>query len=174
MSGLAKRLIVVGLLLLAVPAGAALRVEIDLVGGDVSPRSAGSITLSDSPYGVVFTPDLWRLPEGRHGFHLHQNPSCAAAQKDGVPVPALAAGGHYDPQGSGHHGAPWGDGHLGDLPALYVGQEGHAATPVLAPRLKLEELHGRSLVIHAGADNYADTPLPLGGGGARIACGVIP
>jgi superoxide dismutase, Cu-Zn family len=28
-------------------------------------------------------------------------------------------------------------------------------------------------MIHAGGDNYADQPQPLGGGGARIACGVI-
>ncbi|SSP59941.1 Cu/Zn superoxide dismutase [Acinetobacter baumannii] len=28
-------------------------------------------------------------------------------------------------------------------------------------------------MIHAGGDNYSDSPLPLGGGGARIACGVI-
>jgi hypothetical protein len=29
-------------------------------------------------------------------------------------------------------------------------------------------------MIHEGGDNYADAPKPLGGGGARIACGVIP
>jgi superoxide dismutase, Cu-Zn family len=28
-------------------------------------------------------------------------------------------------------------------------------------------------MIHAGGDNYSDTPAPLDGGGARIACGVI-
>jgi Cu-Zn family superoxide dismutase len=28
-------------------------------------------------------------------------------------------------------------------------------------------------MIHAGSDNYSDSPKPLGGGGARIACGVI-
>jgi len=28
-------------------------------------------------------------------------------------------------------------------------------------------------MIHAGGDNYADQPAPLGGGGARVACGVI-
>ena len=27
--------------------------------------------------------------------------------------------------------------------------------------------------VHAGGDNYSDQPAPLGGGGARIACGVI-
>ena len=28
-------------------------------------------------------------------------------------------------------------------------------------------------MIHAGGDNYADTPKPSGGGGERIACGVV-
>jgi Cu-Zn family superoxide dismutase len=88
-------------------------------------------------------------------------------------IPGLAAGGHYDPAGSKHHGAPWGDGHLGDLPSLYVDPYGKAVTPVLAPRLKLADLKGRSLMIHAGGDNYSDKPAPLGGGGARVACGVI-
>jgi len=42
----------------------------------------------------------------------------------------------------------------------------------LAPHLKVRDLHGHALMIHAGGDNYDDTPAPLGGG-ARIACGVI-
>jgi Cu-Zn family superoxide dismutase len=45
--------------------------------------------------------------------------------------------------------------------------------PVLAPRLKVADIKGRSLMIHAGGDNYSDLPVKLGGGGARIACGVI-
>jgi Cu-Zn family superoxide dismutase len=28
-------------------------------------------------------------------------------------------------------------------------------------------------MVHAGGDNFADHPQPLGGGGPRIACGVI-
>ena len=44
---------------------------------------------------------------------------------------------------------------------------------LLAPRIKLSEIKGRSLMIHAGGDNYSDDPKPLGGGGARVACGVI-
>ncbi len=52
--------------------------------------------------------------------------------------------------------------------------EGRAQQPVLAPRLRrLAEIQGRSLMIHAGGDNHADHPAPLGGGGARVACGVI-
>jgi Cu-Zn family superoxide dismutase len=44
----------------------------------------------------------------------------------------------------------------------------------LAPRIKdIQALKGHALMIHAGGDNYSDQPKPLGGGGARIACGVI-
>ena len=42
-----------------------------------------------------------------------------------------------------------------------------------APNLAVKDLKGRSVIIHAGGDNYSDQPAPLGGGGARIACGVI-
>lgn len=134
---------------------------------------AGTVSISATQYGVVFAPQLKGLPPGIHGFHVHENPSCEAVEKDGKPVAALAAGGHFDPAGSGKHGEPWGDGHLGDLPALYVDADGAASQPVLAPRLKLADLAGRSLMIHAGGDNHSDHPAALGGGGARILCGVI-
>ncbi len=62
---------------------------------------------------------------------------------------------------------------MGDLPALVVDNNGVATTAVIAPRLKLADIQGRAIMIHAGGDNYSDSPLPLGGGGARIACGVI-
>jgi Cu-Zn family superoxide dismutase len=138
------------------------------VGPDV-----GRIAATETPHGVVFTPDLERLPPGLHGFHVHENPSCAAQTVDGKAQPAGAAGGHLDPSGSGRHGAPWGDGHLGDLPALFVDTEGKAGHPVLAPRLRLADLKGRALMIHTGPDNYSDEPSKLGGGGSRIACGVF-
>jgi len=104
---------------------------------------------------------------------VHENPSCEPQEKDGKMVAALSAGGHYDPAATKRHGLPWGDGHLGDLPGLYVDASGNANNPVLAPRLKMAEVSGRSLMIHAGGDNHADHPAPLGGGGARFACGVI-
>ena len=48
-----------------------------------------------------------------------------------------------------------------------------AAKPlVTAPHLTVADVKGRSVIIHAGGDNYSDQPAPLGGGGARIACGV--
>lgn len=149
-------------------------VTLQLVDDQGSGRAIGTITITESAHGMVFTPDLSGLTPGVYGFHVHEKPSCAPAEKDGKSVPALGAGGHYDPLGSKKHGTPWGDGHLGDLPALAVAADGRATNPVLAPRLKASDLKGRSLMIHAGGDNHADHPAPLGGGGARMACGVIP
>lgn len=136
-------------------------------------KNIGTITVSDSKYGLILVPQLSRLSPGIHGFHVHQNPDCGPGEKDGKKVPGLAAGGHYDPMKTGKHKGPYGDGHLGDLPALYVDQDGNATLPLLAPRLKISDLKGRSLMIHAGGDNYSDQPKKLGGGGSRVACGVI-
>lgn len=136
-------------------------------------QALGDVRVTPNEHGLVFTPNLRGLPGGLHGFHLHQNPSCDPADVNGTHTPAGAAGGHYDPQNTGKHGSPWGDGHLGDLPALYVDADGNARQPVLAPRLKEADLKGRSLMVHAGGDNFADHPQPLGGGGARVACGVF-
>lgn len=148
-------------------------VEMDSVDATGKGASVGSVTISESRYGLVFAPALKGLPPGVHGFHVHEKPSCAAQEKDGKKVAALAAGGHYDPAKTGRHGTPWGDGHLGDLPPLFVDANGDANQPVLAPRLKMSDLRGRSLMVHAGGDNHADHPAALGGGGARVACGVI-
>jgi len=148
-------------------------IKVSLVSDQGVGKEIGTIMASDSKYGLVLTPQLTDLAPGLHGFHVHDKPDCSHAMKDGKAVPALAAGGHYDPAGTGKHEGPFGNGHLGDLPALYVGADGKATLPVLAPRLKAADLNGRSLMIHAGGDNYSDTPAPLGGGGARAACGVV-
>ena len=134
--------------------------------------SLGTVRVEDTPHGLLVTPDLKGLPPGLRGFHVHTEGSCAAGEKDGKNVPGLAAGGHYDPAGSNTHKGPYGGGHLGDLPALYVDAEGKATLPIMAPRLKLSDAKGRALVIHAGGDNYSDKP-EMGGGGERIACGVV-
>ncbi|MDF0730900.1 superoxide dismutase [Cu-Zn] SodC [Pseudomonas entomophila] len=153
---------------------ATLDVPMNLVGADGAAQPIGQVSISESAYGLVFTPKLSTLPAGVHGFHVHENGSCAPGMKDGKPVAALAAGGHFDPAKTGKHLGPYGDGHLGDLPAIYVSADGTASYPVLAPRLKkIDEIKGHALMIHAGGDNHADMPMPLGGGGERVACGVI-
>lgn len=149
-------------------------VTINLVDTQGKQQAVGQITISETDYGLLFTPELKSLPAGVHGFHVHQNASCDPSQKDGKSVAAGAAGGHFDPDNTGKHEGPYASGHLGDLPAIYVNADGKANYPVLAPRLsKLSEIQGRALMIHAGGDNHADHPQPLGGGGDRMACGVI-
>ena len=148
-------------------------IKVSLVNDQGVGKEIGTITASDSKYGLVLIPQISDLAPGLHGFHVHDKPDCSHAMKEGKAVPALAAGGHYDPANTGKHEGPYGNGHLGDLPALYVAADGKATLPVLAPRLKVADIKGRSLMIHAGGDNYSDAPAPLGGGGARVACGVV-
>lgn len=140
-----------------------------------SPGAAvGSITITDAPGGAKISVRLSGLPAGQHGFHVHQNPSCDPGPVNGVVAPAGGAGGHLDPDKTGMHMGPMGKGHLGDLPYLTVAPDGTDNETLVAPRLTdVSLLKGRSLIIHAGGDNYADLPKPLGGGGARIACGLV-
>lgn len=133
----------------------------------------GIVSFKDTKYGLLLSPRLFGLSPGMHGFHVHEHPSCQAARKEEKLVLGLAAGGHYDPEGTGVHLGPYGNGHLGDLPALYASESGEVVLPVLAPRLNVSDLRGRSIIVHAGGDNYSDTPKPLGGGGARVACGLV-
>jgi Cu-Zn family superoxide dismutase len=171
-----KRLIClfVGLLLVAGPAWAdEVTVGMAATTADGPGAAVGTVTVKDTPYGALFTPRLQGLTPGLHGFHVHENAACGAAMKDGQMVPGLAAGGHYDPSGTGRHEGPYGEGHLGDLPPLYVEANGESHLPVLAPRLKVADIRARSLMVHAAGDNYADQPAKLGGGGARVACGVV-
>lgn len=129
-------------------------------------KAIGTVTLSDDYNGVLVTPNLQGLPAGVHGFHVHVNPDCSDN--------GMAAGGHFDPASTNQHDGPYDKhGHLGDLPILVVNADGTATLPTLAPRFKLAQMKGHALMIHAGGDNYSDKPEKLGGGGARIACGVI-
>lgn len=172
-----KKIIAITLMAAAIAPVLAADIEVPMnrVNAQGTGESIGHVTLSDSPFGVVITPHLTGLPPGVHGFHLHTNPSCAPASKDGKAMAAMAAGGHWDPEKTGEHGMPWDShAHQGDLPPLFVLSDGSVDQPVLAPRLKsIADLRHHALVIHAGGDNHSDKPAPLGGGGARLACGVI-
>jgi Cu-Zn family superoxide dismutase len=144
-------------------------IDVSGVGNEI-----GTLRLSDTGAGLEITPQLTSLPAGDHGFHIHANANCGpGAGPDGQPAAGLAAGGHYDPANTGKHLGPHGEGHKGDLPALTVDASGKATKAVVAPHLTVAEVKGRSIMIHAGGDNYSDQPAPLGGGGGRIACGVV-
>lgn len=134
--------------------------------------SIGELQIFESAEGLVIQTNLNNLPAGPHGFHVHEHGSCSPAMKDGKAGAALAAGGHLNPHQAPNHGTPL-TGHLGDLPTLLVATDGTAKMTVIAPRLKLADVKGHAIMIHAGGDNFSDSPKPLGGGGDRIACGVI-
>ncbi|MFJ1302209.1 superoxide dismutase [Cu-Zn] SodC [Pseudomonadota bacterium AL_CKDN230030165-1A_HGKHYDSX7] len=169
-----KRVILTAVLAGAAGLAQAQTVDLSFVSAKGVEGAAGTVKIEDSKYGAVLTPDLKGLPPGVHGFHLHEKPSCDTTTADGKPVPGGGAGGHWDPDKTNAHKGPYDDtGHKGDLPALYVTADGKATYPVLAPRLKAADFKGHSLMVHAGGDNHSDHPEKLGGGGARIVCGVV-
>ncbi len=170
-----KRFTLITLVLLSGAAQAASeKVEMNLVTAQAVGQSIGTITVEETDKGLKFTPDLKALPAGSHGFHVHEKGSCSPAMKDGKAVAGGAAGEHYDPHKTGKHLGPEGEGHAGDLPPLVVDASGKATEAVVAPHLmKLDDIKGRALMVHVGGDNFSDTPKPLGGGGARFACGVV-
>jgi superoxide dismutase, Cu-Zn family len=167
MSRLSKLCFISFLLFFSTAALADLLVPIQLTAEQGVGKAVGVVSISQTPYGLLFTPNLQGLTPGIHGFHLHEHPSCADK--------GMAAGGHLDPAQTKRHFGPYNSkSHLGDLPVLYVADDGSASLPVLAPRLThLNQIKHHALIIHSGGDNYADVPAPLGGGGARMSCGVI-
>lgn len=137
-------------------------------------KKIGTLKLADTKNGLRITPNLTSLPPGAHGFHVHANPSCGAAPgPDGQLAAGMAGGGHYDPMKTAKHLGPMStEGHQGDLPVLTVDDKGRARKAVMVPHLNVATAEGHAIMIHAGGDNYADQPAPLGGGG-RIACAVV-
>jgi superoxide dismutase, Cu-Zn family len=172
------RLSLVGLFVLSMTAaayGAIVQATVNSIDANGVGRSIGTVTFKDTKWGLLVTPELSGLPAGVHGFHIHDKAACGPAEHEGKMAAGFAAGGHYDPEHTNKHLGPYsGNGHEGDLPPLIVNADGKATLPVLAPRLMVANVRGHSIVIHAGRDNYSDEPAPLGGGGARVACGVIP
>jgi Cu-Zn family superoxide dismutase len=150
-----------------------MKVDVHFIDATGVGKSAGTITIKETKEGLELDTRLSGLAPGEHGFHLHENASCGPAEKDGKPTAGQAAGAHFDPEGTKAHKGPGGGGHKGDLPKLEVDPKGKVSAKLKVAGLKMEDVKGKSIMIHEGGDNYADAPKPLGGGGARIACGVI-
>jgi Cu-Zn family superoxide dismutase len=168
-----KRILLAAALAAAGIAQADYKVDMKSIDANGIGKSIGTVTISENPGGgVVFKPALKGLPAGDRGFHVHENADCGAKEKDGRKTAGEAAGPHWDPDKAAKHAGPDGKGHRGDLPALTVDSAGSANKPVVSKRLKLADLAGKSLMVHEGGDTYTEPP-PSGGGGQRIACGVI-
>jgi Cu-Zn family superoxide dismutase len=136
--------------------------------------SVGSATLTEAPNGVLAHIEVKGLPPGWHGLHFHETGDCSKAD-------FTSAGGHVHAMTTKVHGLLNPDiNEAGDLPNLYVGADGSGAVELLSTfvslngggaRPVLADKDGSALVIHANADDYKTQP--IGGAGARIACGVI-
>lgn len=118
----------------------------------------GCVTFRQERCGVWVDADIWGLPDsGFFALHIHEGGSCAG---EGFPD----TGNHWNPSGSAH---PM---HPGDLPPL-LSCGGHAQMTVLTNRFRLEDVLGRTVVIHSGSDDFRSQP--SGNAGTKIACGVI-
>lgn len=105
--------------------------------------------------GTLVCAEIHGLPESENGFfafHIHEGSDCAAP------------GGHYNPQNAPHPS------HVGDLPPL-LSNDGHAYMTVLTDRFTPEQVIGKTVVIHAGPDDFRTQP--SGDPGRMLACGPI-
>ena len=127
----------------------------------------GVIKFYQARSGVLVVADILGLPtsEGACGsdifaFHLHEGMSCTGTEED----PCAYAGTHYNP-----HNCPHPD-HAGDMPPLF-GAGGRAFLAFLTDRFTVNEILGKTVIIHDGLDDF--TTQPSGNSGNKIACGVI-
>lgn len=146
---------------------------------DEAGRSRGQAVLTAVPDGVEIVVDAEGLTPGLHGLHIHTQGRCAPGpDASGKTVAFGAAGGHFDPEGTGRHGHPehGAQRHAGDAPNLSVDAEGKGRLRFTNPKISVlpagaNSVLGRSLVVHADPDDYQSNP--AGNSGARVLCGVI-
>jgi Cu-Zn family superoxide dismutase len=133
-----------------------------------------------------------QLTPGFHGVHIHKvgkcEPDSVAAGGAGPKGDFLSAGGHFQVQG--HTGHP----SSGDLTSLQVRKDGSGTLVTTTDAFTMENLltgDKTAIIIHAGADNFANIPadrynqinggapgpdettMTTGDAGKRVACGVI-
>ncbi len=131
------------------------------------PEITGTVQFFNTSRGVLVAAQIWGLPAGTgacahpvFGFHIHEGGACTGDAAD----PFAAAMTHYNPRSCPH---PY---HAGDLPPLF-GNKGHALSIFLTDRFSIEELLGKTVIIHSRPDDF--TTQPAGNAGDKIACGVI-
>lgn len=124
----------------------------------------GTILLRQEKGNVRLKGMVRGLTPGKHGFHIHEFGDLRA--DDGK-----SAGGHFNPKGHKHGGPQDKESHAGDLGNIKANSQGIAKVDKLAKGLPLHFAIGRSIVVHAGADDLESQP--SGDAGARVAVGVI-
>ena len=132
-----------------------------IVGGEEVPQLSGCVRFYQENGCVLIETEISGLPKGSvtgfFGFHIHQGRGCSGEGFSGTE-------GHYNPLGKGHPE------HAGDLPPLLLCQ-GNAYLSVKTDRFSVNEIIGRTVVIHSDPDDFHTQP--AGNAGKKIACGVI-
>lgn len=147
-------------------------------------EEVGTVDLVDDGELVHVTVNAEGLTPGFHGFHLHAVPECHPDAEDG---PFTTAEGHWS-LGDEEHGE-----HAGDLPPLFVAEDGTSEASFVTDRFTMADVEsngGVAVMVHAGPDNLANVPdrytaeggegsgpdedtLATGDAGDRAACGVL-
>lgn len=142
--------------------------DVSFVGVDGA--QIGTARLTATPHGLLIGLSLEGLPPNSWlGFHIHEGGECDPATQ------FESAGAHLT-MAETDHGFHSEEGpHSGDMPNQRVAADGTLVAQVLNGFVFLvgadDTVTGRSLVLHAGEDDY--TSQPAGGSGDRIACAVI-
>ncbi|MYZ48169.1 superoxide dismutase family protein [Propylenella binzhouense] len=138
---------------------------------DADGKDHGTVTLTQTPSGVLVHAELTGLTPGPHGFHFHAVGECTP--------PFQSAGGHYNPD-EAKHGFVSEDGpHAGDMPNIFADGSGNATADVLTAFVSLDENDenslfdedGTAIMVHSGPDDYRTDP--AGGSGNRMLCGLV-
>lgn len=132
----------------------------------------GIVKFTDNGSSCKITAEFSGLPEGKHGFHIHEFGDLS----DGC----TSAGGHFNPYNKTHGGPEDEERHVGDLGNITADKEGKATYELTDKLIKLSgpnSIIGRSVVTHEKVDdlgrgNEKDSKT-TGASGARIACGII-
>lgn len=139
-----------------------------LAGGPDHPNLSGTVRFYQTPAGVIVWTEVRGLPRSQDpcasqifGFHIHEGTDCAGTPED----PFAGARSHFNPGGCAHPH------HAGDLPPLFGSGNGCALSLFLTDRFTVQEVTGRTVILHAHPDDL--TTQPAGGAGKKIGCGVI-
>lgn len=130
-------------------------------------KVAGTVTFTKAGDGVKVEAKITGLTSGKHGFHVHEFGDLTSP--DGK-----AAGPHFNPTQAPHAGPDAEKRHVGDLGNLEADASGNATYSHTDKLLSFEgaaSILGRSVVVHAKADDLKSQP--AGDAGDRIAVGVI-
>lgn len=132
----------------------------DIRGSEAYPNLRGQVRFYPQRRCVLVEANVQGLPAnetGFFGFHIHAGDACTGED-------FADTGSHYNPAETPH---PF---HAGDLPPL-LSCHGDAYLAVATGRFRVEDIIGRTVVIHDKADDF--TTQPAGNAGTKIACGVI-